>query len=236
MSGYDSDSVRDSRTRHRPAAGRPHSAASAQTALCAAIPAWCPLLPGLMRRGRSASVILTSPPLRAAEVRITPAPLRRRKVEEEMRRNRNKKKAGVLSVPMTGEGAKQNQCRVTAEGAQGAALPRGAARIQHRVCGPRKPASSAGDTGEAPPKPGVSPVSPHSPLSAPSPTRGRAARATVDSGTTLPPAPAENNHPERRHPGATPRPPRGNSPGRRKGSLRPGASDVVAIAALAVKR
>ena len=44
--------------------------------LRAAIPAWHPLWPGWMCRGRSASVILTSPTLRAAEVRIPPAPHR----------------------------------------------------------------------------------------------------------------------------------------------------------------
>jgi hypothetical protein len=35
------------------------------------------LLPGLMRAAGAASMILTSPPLRAAEVRITPAPLQK---------------------------------------------------------------------------------------------------------------------------------------------------------------
>ena len=45
-------------------------------ALRATIPARHPLLPARMRSLRSVSVILTSPPLRAGEVRITPTPLR----------------------------------------------------------------------------------------------------------------------------------------------------------------
>lgn len=93
-----------------------------------------------------------------------------------MRRNRYKKKTGVLSVPMTVEGAKQNQCGVTAEGAQGAALPRGTTRIQHRVCGTRKPASSAGGRRGNPPKARGFPRFPRTPLSALPPTQGRAAR------------------------------------------------------------
>ena len=44
-------------------------------ALCARRLARSGLLPGLMRLAGGASVVLTSPPLRAAEVRITPAPL-----------------------------------------------------------------------------------------------------------------------------------------------------------------
>jgi hypothetical protein len=47
------------------------------TALFVVVPAWRPILPGQTRPGRSASVILTSPTLRATEVRITTAPLRR---------------------------------------------------------------------------------------------------------------------------------------------------------------
>jgi hypothetical protein len=43
------------------------------------------LLPGLMHLAGAASVIPTSPPLRAAEVGITPAPLRKsRPVRQEM--------------------------------------------------------------------------------------------------------------------------------------------------------
>jgi hypothetical protein len=39
----------------------------------------------------------------------------------------------VLSVPMTEEGAGKNRCRVTAEGARGAALARGMTRMRHRA-------------------------------------------------------------------------------------------------------
>ena len=53
-----------------------HSTAFTRAALRAAIPAWYPFLPGLTCPGRSASWILTSPTLRATEVRIPPAPLR----------------------------------------------------------------------------------------------------------------------------------------------------------------
>jgi hypothetical protein len=43
---------------------------------------------------------------------------------------------------------KQDQCRLTVEGAQGAALPRGMTRTRHRTSRARKPASRAGDTRE----------------------------------------------------------------------------------------
>jgi hypothetical protein len=56
-----------------------------------------------MRRGRSASVILTSPPLRAAEVRITTAPLRKEAQEGLANPESKKKQAVVLTVPMTVE-------------------------------------------------------------------------------------------------------------------------------------
>src|SRR5260370_36204882 len=50
-------------------------AAPDMRALCARRLARSGLLPGLMRLAGGASVALTLPPLRAAEVRITPAPL-----------------------------------------------------------------------------------------------------------------------------------------------------------------
>jgi site-specific recombinase XerC len=50
-------------------------AAPGMRALCTRRLAWPGLLPGLMRLAGAASVILTSPSLRAAEVRITPAQL-----------------------------------------------------------------------------------------------------------------------------------------------------------------
>jgi len=61
------------------AAKLPQNEASVEAALCDAIPGRHPPCPGQTRRGRSASVILTSPPLLVAEVRITTAPLRKRK-------------------------------------------------------------------------------------------------------------------------------------------------------------
>ena len=51
-------------------------AKTAKAALRSAIPARHPFLPGRTGSLRSASVILTSPPLRDAKVRITPATLR----------------------------------------------------------------------------------------------------------------------------------------------------------------
>jgi hypothetical protein len=66
------------RTAHRPDSS-PTATYSPMLALLAAIPAWHALWPGWMWRGRSASGILTSPTLRAAEVRIPPAPLRKGK-------------------------------------------------------------------------------------------------------------------------------------------------------------
>src|SRR5580658_7775873 len=54
-----------------------------------------PLLPGQTCRGRSASVILTSPPLRDAEVRITTAPLRKEAQKGKPIRNRKKASCGA---------------------------------------------------------------------------------------------------------------------------------------------
>jgi hypothetical protein len=70
-----------------------------------AVPAWHPFWPGWMCRGRSASVILTSPPLRAAEVRITTAPLRKGPLREPSRIAARKASWGCRSVPVTEEGA-----------------------------------------------------------------------------------------------------------------------------------
>ena len=82
-----------------------HSCTASLRALRASIPAWQPLLPGLTWRGRCASVILTSPPLRDAEVRITTAPLRKEAQEGLANPESKKKQAVVLTVPMTVEGA-----------------------------------------------------------------------------------------------------------------------------------
>ena len=82
-----------------------HSCTASLRALRASIPAWQPLLPGLTWRGRCASVILTSPPLRAAEVRITTAPLRREKQEGCQPESRKEEHVVVRTVPMAVEGA-----------------------------------------------------------------------------------------------------------------------------------
>jgi hypothetical protein len=88
-----------------------------------------------MCRGRSASVILTSPPLRAAEVRITTAPLRREKLGRGSIRNRGKKQVVVLPVPM----AVKVQAKTSADD-QGRCTGRRASRGMGRipVCNSRR--------------------------------------------------------------------------------------------------
>jgi hypothetical protein len=76
------------------------STASACAALCAAIPAGHPVLPGVTCLGRSASGILTSPTLRAAEVRIPPAPLRSAKVQEGRRIRNRAEESGHWPLPV----------------------------------------------------------------------------------------------------------------------------------------
>jgi hypothetical protein len=56
-------------------------------------------------------MILTSPPLRDAEVRIITAPLRKRKPKGESQSGIEKKQAVVLTVPMTVEGANKTSAR-----------------------------------------------------------------------------------------------------------------------------